>query len=58
MYSVALLALIGGLAAAPADTTVNGVTLPGSVQAGGQTLVLNGVALRKKAIFKVYVAGL
>jgi chalcone isomerase-like protein len=58
MYSVALLALVGGLATAPADTTYNGVTLPGSVQASGNTLVLNGVALRKKAIFKVYVAGL
>lgn len=29
-----------------------------SVQVGGQTLNLNGVGLRKRAIFKVYVAGL
>ena len=58
MYSVALLALVGGLATAPADTTYNSVTLPSSVDAGGHTLVLNGVALRKKSLFKVYVAGL
>jgi hypothetical protein len=58
MLSLTLLALAGSLTAAPADTTYNKVTLPGTVQVGGQTLVLNGVALRKKAIFKVYVAGL
>lgn len=58
MLSVTLLALAGSLAAAPADTTFNNVTLPGTVQVAGQTLVLNGVALRKKAVFKVYVAGL
>lgn len=58
MLSLTLLALAGSLTVAPADTTFNKVTLPGSVQVGGQTLVLNGVALRKKAIFKVYVAGL
>lgn len=44
--------------AARADTTVAGVRLPNTVEAGGRTLVLNGAALRKKAVFKVYVAGL
>ena len=58
MLSVTLLALAGSLTGAPMDTTMNGVTLPGSVEVAGHTLVLNGVALRKKAIFKVYVAGL
>ena len=29
-----------------------------TIQAGGQTLTLNGVGLRKRAIFKVYVVGL
>lgn len=29
-----------------------------TVQAGGQTLTLNGVGLRKRAIFKVYVVGM
>lgn len=58
MLSVTLLALAGSLTVTPMDTTMNGVTLPGTVEVAGQTLVLNGVALRKKAIFKVYVAGL
>ena len=35
-----------------------GVTLPDTVQAGGRTLVLNGLGLRKKYMVKVYVAGL
>ena len=35
-----------------------GVTMPDSVEVGDQTLVLNGMGLRKKAIIKVYVAGL
>jgi hypothetical protein len=38
--------------------TRDGVTLPTTVDADGSTLVLNGLGLRKKAIFKVYVAGL
>ncbi len=58
MLSLTLLALAGSLTAAPADTTYNKVTLPSTVQVAGHALVLNGVALRKKAIFKVYVAGL
>ncbi len=58
MLSMTLLALAGSLAISPADTTFNNVTLPGTVTVGGHTLVLNGVALRKKAVFKVYVAGL
>ncbi|HEX5004081.1 MAG TPA: chalcone isomerase family protein [Gemmatimonadales bacterium] len=58
MFSLTLLALAGSLAAAPADTTYTDVTLPSTVEVAGHTLVLNGVALRKKAIFKVYVAGL
>lgn len=58
MLSLTLLALAGSLTVASADTTYNGVTLPSTVEVAGNTLVLNGVALRKKAIFKVYVAGL
>ncbi len=58
MLSLTLLALVGALTAAPADTTYNGVKLPGTVDVAGHALVLNGVALRKKAVFKVYVAGL
>jgi len=35
-----------------------GVTLPDTVQVGGKTLVLNGMGLRSKMMFKAYVAGL
>ena len=35
-----------------------GVTMPDTLDAGGKTLKLNGMGLRKKAIFKVYVGGL
>jgi hypothetical protein len=38
--------------------TLAGITLPDSLDIDGQNLVLNGMALRKKVIFKVYVAGL
>jgi hypothetical protein len=38
--------------------TLKGVTLPDTLTVDNQTLVLNGMALRKKVIFKVYVAGL
>ena len=44
----------------PADTgrTMNGVHMPSTIDVGGHTLSLNGMALRKKFIIKVYVAGL
>jgi hypothetical protein len=35
-----------------------GVTMPDTLKVGDQTLMLNGMGLRKKAIIKVYVAGL
>jgi hypothetical protein len=35
-----------------------GATLPDSLSAGDKTLKLNGLGLRKKAMFKVYVCGL
>src|SRR5690606_41324255 len=35
-----------------------GVTLPDSVEVGGQELVLNGLGLREKAWIDVYVGGL
>ncbi len=38
--------------------TISGVSMPRQIQIEGQDLVLNGMALRKKAVFKVYVAGL
>lgn len=38
--------------------TLVGIDLPDTLDVNGQQLVLNGMALRKKVIFKVYVAGL
>jgi hypothetical protein len=35
-----------------------GITLPDTLKAGEKTLKLNGLGLRKKAMFKVYVGGL
>ncbi|HEY7215481.1 MAG TPA: chalcone isomerase family protein, partial [Thermoanaerobaculia bacterium] len=47
------------LLAVPAGAgTLSGITLPDKVEAKGQTLVLNGMGLRKKLIIKVYVGGL
>jgi hypothetical protein len=47
------------LAARPlAAKELAGVKLPDTLSAGEKTLTLNGLGLRKKAIFKVYVGGL
>lgn len=35
-----------------------GITMPDTLKAGAKTLTLNGLGLRKKAVFKVYVGGL
>jgi hypothetical protein len=44
---------------APAGAaSLAGVTLPDKAEVKGQSLVLNGIALRKKFFIKVYVAGL
>lgn len=37
---------------------IAGVTFPNTVTVGNRTLILNGMALRSKVFFKVYVAGL
>jgi hypothetical protein len=52
----ALLALGAAVNAQPVE--MEGQKFEPTVQVGGQNLVLNGVGLRKRAIFKVYVAGL
>ncbi len=45
--------------AAPAGAgTMAGVTMPDSATVDDEILLLNGMALRKKMVFKVYVAGL
>lgn len=54
--SALLLAALGSAPAAAA--TLAGVTMPDSAKAGDHQLTLNGIALRSKAIFKVYVGGL
>lgn len=56
-----ILLLIIAIFALPAFSyagTLNGVTLPDTVQAGSATLALNGLGLRTKYMVKVYVAGL
>jgi hypothetical protein len=50
---------LGLLVCAPLSAgELAGVTMPDTVAVGDQSLVLNGMALRSKAVFKVYVAGL
>ena len=53
--------LLSAAASTPAlaqDITRDGVTMPGTVDVAGHQLTLNGTALRKKVVVKVYVAGL
>ena len=50
---------LGLLLAAPlAAGELAGVKLPDTAKVGDHSLVLNGMALRSKAVFKVYVGGL
>jgi len=60
MKKVAILAMLLGLTTAlPAlAKEVAGVSLPETTTVDGKTLKLNGAGLRKKVVFKVYVAGL
>ncbi|HSS78569.1 MAG TPA: chalcone isomerase family protein [Thermoanaerobaculia bacterium] len=52
-------ALLSLLLTVPAGAaTLAGVTLPDKAEVKGQSLVLNGIALRTKFFIKVYVAGL
>jgi len=63
---VRILSLAAVLVASTASTLgtaaqageLGGVTLPDTLNAGEKTLKLNGLGLRKKAMFKVYVGGL
>ena len=56
--ALAVVALALLIAAPVAAGTLAGVTMPDTVKAGDRELALNGMALRSKAIFKVYVGGL
>ncbi len=54
--AAALLCLIAAVPALARE--VAGVTLPDTMTVDGKTLKLNGMGLRTKVVFKVYVAGL
>ena len=56
--ALAVVASALSLAAPLAAGTLAGVTMPDTAKAGDHQLALNGMALRSKAIFKVYVGGL
>jgi len=59
MKRKSLLGLVLPLAAAIALAgEVAGVKMPDTVTVEGKTVKLNGIGLRKKVVFKVYVAGL
>src|SRR3954470_7001636 len=57
MVSRSLLLALAVTGGAPA-AELEGVTLDDRVQVDGQALELNGIALRTRMFFKVYVAGL
>lgn len=56
LAAAAALLLVPGPQASAKE--LSGVNMADSVQAGEKKLVLNGLGMRKKAIFKVYVGGL
>ena len=56
LFAMSMLAVT--LAGAAAAATLSGVTMPDQMTAGGHTLVLNGLGMRKVTIIKVYVGGL
>jgi hypothetical protein len=58
MKKVASLAALALISVAVFALEVGGVKLPDTVSVDGKTLKLNGAGIRKKAIFKVYVAAL
>ena len=59
MKNTLLCAVLIALFALPATAKeVAGVNFTDTATVGGQSLTLNGVGLRRKAIFKVYVLGL
>lgn len=58
MKRLALTTLLLGLAGSSLAVEVAGVKVPDAVTVDGKTLKLNGAGLRKKMLFKVYVAAL
>ncbi len=53
-----LILLAGSSAGLAVPGPIAGVTMPDTVTAEGKSLKLNGMGLRTKVVFKVYVAGL
>ncbi len=58
LVAVLVVSLVSTLGTAALAGELAGVTLPDTLKAGEKTLKLNGLGLRKKAVFKVYVGGL
>lgn len=58
MRNVLILAFVALLAFPLTAAELSGVSMDDTVMAGDERLMLNGLGLRKKAIFKVYVGGL
>jgi hypothetical protein len=58
MKKLAIAAILLGLTTLSHAADVAGVKIPDTMTVDGKTLKLNGAGVRKKAIFKVYVAGL
>jgi hypothetical protein len=56
--AVVIVLALSPLGTAAHAAELAGATLPDTVSAGDKTLKLNGIGLRKKAMFKVYVCGL
>ena len=58
LASVLVAAAVSPLGPAALAGELAGATLPDTLKAGEKTLKLNGLGLREKAVFKVYVGGL
>ena len=56
--ALSIAAVLGFVSGVLLAVEVGGVKLPDTVSADGKTLKFNGAGIRKKAIFKVYVAAL
>jgi hypothetical protein len=58
LAAILVVSVVSPLGTAALAGELAGITLPDTLKAGEKTLKLNGLGLRKKAVFKVYVGGL
>jgi chalcone isomerase-like protein len=58
LTSILVVSAVSPLGTAALAGELAGITLPDTLKTGEKTLKLNGLGLRKKSIFKVYVGGL